>query len=316
MRSFTATMAIAMTLIAGLGSTQALAGTPGTIGATWDAYGIGVGFHASVKNKCISPTVGAANSWNAVNAGFNINVDTASYHPRVAEQTQAFNYAHITVEDSLPVPGSVDALMWVQKTISGTDTIVNADVYTLRSIGDIDQWLCYPSDGPVILDPDDVKWRYDWRSAMTHELGHAVGFGHTTATDDMKVCVMYPYLAQGEFRAVLCASEKQEFIRAYGNHYSISVPDISIPVGTTGQIAIHYTKFPKFPLRGKLDVVSCGGGTCNGGQRDFTQQASPLKHPFTCNGTITFTTRYKYTMTAADGVSPPPVEFNITCLKS
>lgn len=56
----------------------------------WKAESIGVGFHESVK-RCISSTIGASNTWNAVGADFFLLTETIATHKRAAEQTEAFN---------------------------------------------------------------------------------------------------------------------------------------------------------------------------------------------------------------------------------
>src|SRR5262249_36759705 len=45
--------------------------------------------------------------------------------------------------------------------------------------------------------------QYDFQTVVTHELGHALGLGHSPDT----ASVMYPYLAAGEIRRLLTAAD-------------------------------------------------------------------------------------------------------------
>ncbi|MCS4234801.1 hypothetical protein [Stenotrophomonas sp. BIGb0135] len=72
---------------------------PAAVNQQWEVTSVRVGFHSSVSS-CIFSAIGATNAWNAVGADLYLPTDSLATHPRVSEQTQAFNYANITVEDA------------------------------------------------------------------------------------------------------------------------------------------------------------------------------------------------------------------------
>lgn len=55
--------------------------------------------------------------------------------------------------------------------------------------------------------------KYDVRSVVAHEMGHAAGLGHNTGT----ACIMYATFAKGEQRRTPCTAEKNELISRYNN---------------------------------------------------------------------------------------------------
>src|SRR5262249_52467891 len=56
-------------------------------------------------------------------------------------------------------------------------------------------WNWYTGSDPTQIGAD----QYDLQTIATHELGHALGLGHSTATSS----VMYPYLAEGHVQRSL-----------------------------------------------------------------------------------------------------------------
>jgi hypothetical protein len=184
--------------------------------AQWLGGSIRQGFHESITEAgCTFASLGASNSWNAVNAGFVILADLFYTFPRVQDQTQTFNYQYITVEDA-PTLSSPTALMETRVlTTGGGGTIVNADVFVIRSRLD----PAYSDDGGFycLTSSNIPEEQFDFESTMLHEFGHALGFHLTSEYYDDASCAMYYGLASGQSRRILCAAEKQEFLDAYGS---------------------------------------------------------------------------------------------------
>lgn len=97
-----------------------------------------------------------------------------------------------------------------------------------------------------------------------------------------------------------------------------SIPDVSGPQNTPIPVNVHYEGFPEFPVKVKVDVVSCPSGwTCTGGELTIEDETpSPLQYTWTCNvpepqPAATFGLRTR--LTDVDQVKAPPVEHNVTC---
>jgi hypothetical protein len=63
----------------------------------------------------------------------------------------------------------------------------------------VNGWNWYYGADPAQISPA----QYDFQTVTTHELGHALGLGHSTDADS----VMFPYLAPGQVRRTLTASD-------------------------------------------------------------------------------------------------------------
>ncbi len=97
-----------------------------------------------------------------------------------------------------------------------------------------------------------------------------------------------------------------------------SIPDVSGPQNTPIPVNVHYEGFPEFPVKLKVDVVSCPSGwTCTGGELTIEDETpSPLQYTWTCNVSepqpaATFGLRTR--LTDVDQVKASPVEHNVTC---
>jgi hypothetical protein len=183
--------------------------------AQWPGTGVRQGFHESITDAgCTFASLGASNSWNAVNANFAIAADLFYTYPRVQDQTQAFNYQYITVEDAPTLTSPTTLMETHVLRATGGATIVNADVFVISSRLD----PAYADDGGFYcLSSSSVPAeQFDFESAILHEFGHALGFQLTTEYSDDAGCAMYYGLSAGQARRTLCAAERQEFLDAYG----------------------------------------------------------------------------------------------------
>ncbi|WCE05855.1 hypothetical protein [Pseudoxanthomonas sp. JBR18] len=183
--------------------------------AQWPGQGIRQGFHDSITNAgCAFASLGASNSWNAVNASFAIAADLFYTYPRVQDQTQAFNYQYITVEDAPNLPSPTALMKTRILRDPGGGTIINADIFVISSRLD----PAYADDGGFYcLTSSNVPGdQFDFESSMLHEFGHALGFQVTAEYYGDVNCAMYYGLAAGQARRTLCNTEKQEFLDAYG----------------------------------------------------------------------------------------------------
>lgn len=285
---------------------------PAAVNQQWEVASVRVGFHSSVSS-CIFSAIGATNAWNAVGADLYLPTDSLATHPRVSEQTQAFNYANITVEDADNVtPG---AGMETRTTVNpNTGTILNADIYVDRKRMDqtpgVTQLIC--TTAPTI--PAD---RFDGESALLHEFGHAVGFDH----GDDSNCPMYPTMPAGQVKRVLCEAEMEEYLWAYGLPFKIlSLANVSGPQGVNIPASVHYQGNPAFPVKRKTKIVQCASGwTCSDYNGTYTSATpSPLTFNFRCTNTSplpTATFRWRTTLTDANGVVTNAVEHTSTCTR-
>ncbi|MEI2454616.1 hypothetical protein [Lysobacter firmicutimachus] len=289
---------------------QASAQAP-VITSQWEAASVNIGFHDSVS-ACIFSSIGASNTWNRVGVDLHLQTDSLASHPRVDEQTQAYNYSHITVEDDAQLlPG---ALMEARiMTNSQTGTILNADIFVDRRHMNQTQGLFqFSCDTGSSVPPD----KYDWESAILHEFGHIVGFQHTY---DQTGCSMYKTLKEGESRRVLCEAEKQEYIRAYGLTFRImALENVAGPQGANIPARVFYKGTPVFPVRRETKIVECASGwECSDYIGTYTAQTpSPLTFYFRCTNTTplpTATFRWRTTLIDANGMKTNSVDHTSTC---
>lgn len=287
---------------------------PPIITMQWEASSVNVGFHSSIPQACIYSSIGASNTWNAVGADFHLQTAGLGSHPRVSEQTRAFDERNITIEDieSLPENTLMEARIRSELT---TGTILNADIYVdrryIQKTARFPELICTSAESI----PTD---RFDWESAILHELGHAIGFVEHT---DNLGCSLHARLNAGELKRAPCAAEKQEYIRAYGLPFRIlGLENVAGPQGVDIPARIFYQANPRFPVRRATRIVQCASGwECDDYNGTFTSQApSPLAFNFRCTNpeplpTATF--RWLTTLTDADGAVTNGISHTSTCTR-
>lgn len=241
-------------LLAGIAAWSGLAQAQETpeLAYLWETTSNAVGFHESVS-ACIYPTIGAANTWNAVGAGYYFWTDSVANQPRVATQTQAYNYSHHTVEDK-EIP-DLNVPMQTAQTRTGQTltTMINSDTYVDRArMSPLNpQRVGFTCTAGSTVPADKL----DWQTAMLHELGHAAGF-----IDDHNItsrrCAMYYAKLAGENQRVLCDAEKQNYLKGYGLQFKIlSIPNVTGPHNTNILAKINFKERRPFPYNDTLRIL-------------------------------------------------------------
>jgi uncharacterized repeat protein (TIGR01451 family) len=117
------------------------------------------------------------------------NTELAPYGLTLVEAgADEANLADITVNiaDTTEIGGAAQGVLGVTRSSDHSITLV-------------DGWNWYLGSDPSQIGAD----QYDFQTIATHELGHAIGLGHSPDTGS----VMYPYLAAREVRRDLSASD-------------------------------------------------------------------------------------------------------------
>lgn len=131
-------------------------------------------------------------------------------------------------------------------------------------------------------------------------------------------------LQDPEFRtAAMKGVEKGYRLNAEGNTncepFGItSIPNATGPQNMPIQHIVNYEGHPQFPVKAKMEFVSCQSGwTCNDFEVTFANDVpSPLIYNTTCTVSTPrppATFRIRTTLIDADGVSAEPVEHSYTC---
>jgi hypothetical protein len=141
--------------------------------------------------------------WVAVN-GLAGNL-AANEQARIGDAVAALNAALGPFGVNLvQMSGANAAWAAVQLYLADTSDIGGVDQGVLGvtengAITIVTGWNYYLGADPAAIGSD----QYDFQTVVTHELGHALGLGHSTDTGS----VMYPYLASGDVRHDLTASD-------------------------------------------------------------------------------------------------------------
>lgn len=287
---------------------------PPLIERQWPSASIDVGFHSSAST-CIYPAIGAANTWNAVGADFYLRTESIASHPRVAQQTAAFNNTHVTIEDADDVTEGAGAEARTTTDIGGS-VILNSDVFLdrkrMNGTPGFSQMAC--TTAPIISPTE-----FDGQSAILHELGHVVGFAGNPHTD-FPNCIMFGGLMLGQVKRSLCADEKEEYIRKYGVPFKIvSLPDVAGPQGVDIPARIFYSGEPTFPVTRKTENLQCPSGwSCSDYSGTHATETQPLTFNFKCTNATpmpTATFYWRTTLTDATGVVSNTWTHASTCTK-
>lgn len=206
-------VALGLALIAG--STSA---ADPFVNATW---GVGIGtkpvyIHTAMPPLCDNAVLYGINVWNGMGASFAF---TWPSNPitglRENQQTFEEDRASITIEDG-PMQNS-SSLMETGVAWSKTSyTIYDADTKVRSSFlfyGDSQTGEFHCAGASGTIPPAD---KFDYQSAIEHELGHALGFQLQYEYTYDPTCIMYYGRARGELNRNECAGEYNAFRAAYG----------------------------------------------------------------------------------------------------
>ncbi|MBT2746594.1 MULTISPECIES: hypothetical protein [unclassified Lysobacter] len=282
--------------------------------AKWQIDSVIVGVHSSIPPTCVQPTANAVSTWNAVGANFLLFPDFIVSQPRVAEQTQAYDYKNVTIEDGTPQNPLAIMVARVRMNVT-TKVLENADITVdKRRIGNNDptqiQLSCSTAD---TVPPAQV----DWESAILHELGHVVGINDSQSDIG---CSMYFELGPGQKQRSLCADEKQVYIDGYKPFKIVSLANVTGPQNVSIPAQIFYEGIPRFPVQRKTKIIECASGwTCSDYNGAYsTYAASPLTFNFKCTNSSplpTATFKWRTTLTDANGKVTNAVDHTSTCTR-
>lgn len=182
-------------------------------------WGVGVGtkpvrVYYGLPAECDNPVLRGLNEWNDVGAAFAFGWPSPYLtNTRESALPDSSDEASVQVEDGILADST--ALMETRTTrrdgyIVDSDIFVNRN-YVFYGPGPAGEFHCTAAN---TIPPPDL---YDYESAVTHELGHALGFqvGQPEFQGD-RTCVMYAYLQRGELNRTICAAEYNEMRSVYG----------------------------------------------------------------------------------------------------
>lgn len=163
--------------------------------------------HFDMPAGCDPYVTASVNAWNG--AGSRFRYSFSQSNSLTGDFDNLTNSSRTTIQ-----PGVTDAIMSTRRRTSG-NTLLDSDVIvsearlfcgttssTRQSGG---QFHCSVSS-TVASD------KLDFQTAMTHELGHALGLDHTYD----RACSMYLYQTFAEVRRTLCADERTAIRGVYG----------------------------------------------------------------------------------------------------
>jgi hypothetical protein len=178
-----------------------------TISARWPGTYKYVYLHLAMPTGCDLTLQRSVTSWNNQGSRFYYNFDPATN--LTSDRIANVNNSNVNVEDGYP--DNPAALMQTLRRSSGT-SIIDADIIVKSSY----LWYYSYSDESGGLfhcettAPPTSEW--DYQSAMTHELGHALGFDEANNT----ACVMHSSLGKGVVRRNPCSIERSAIQGTYG----------------------------------------------------------------------------------------------------
>lgn len=178
-----------------------------TVSVKWDALTKPVYLHIAMPAGCDLDVGRAVSAWNNAGAKFVYTFDRATN--LTTTRGTASTVAYPVIEDG--ATSSSAALMstaryTVGSTITQTDIVVKAEYLWYNSDEGGGKFHCSSTGAAA------PSTKYDFQSAITHELGHAFGFGHGGTT----ACIMYASLGLGTMRRTACSTEAAAMKSAYG----------------------------------------------------------------------------------------------------
>ncbi len=186
--------------------------------ATW---GTGVGtkpvyIHTAMPPRCDNPVLYGINVWNDMGATFAFTWPSSPITAqRESQQTLEEDRASITIEDGV-MQNSTSLMESGVAYSTASFTIYDADTKVKSSFlhyGDAQTGEFHCADSPGTIPPAD---KFDYQSAIQHELGHALGFQLEYEYTGDATCIMYYGLTRGELNRTECAGEYNVFRSEYG----------------------------------------------------------------------------------------------------
>lgn len=169
---------------------------------------------------CDPSTSGAAATWNNTGARFQIT-DVGNYYQSeyINEQTNP-DYNFINIQDASGLASTTPMQTISTSGYSGGRYVrTDANIYVNTNM------LYYFDPGETQQSTDfycastvpagGIGSQTDYQTAMVHEFGHAIGFGHRT-DGNTGPCVMAASVPRGTIKRNPCTDERQRMLSVYG----------------------------------------------------------------------------------------------------
>lgn len=178
-----------------------------TVSAKWATLTKPVFIHTTMPSGCDTDVGRAVTAWNNAGAKFTYTFDRATN--LTTTRGTASSVAYPVIEDG--TTSSSAALMTTYRyttgsTITETDIIVKAEYLWYNSDQSGGKFHCTPTGTAA------PSTKYDYQTAISHELGHAFGMDHGGSTS----CIMYASLGLATMRRTACSTEATAMRTAYG----------------------------------------------------------------------------------------------------
>lgn len=178
-----------------------------TVGVKWSVLSKPVYIHTAMPSGCDTDVGRAVSAWNNAGAKFTYTFDRATNLTTTRGTAGSVSYP--VIEDG--TTSSSAALMstsryTVGSTITETDIVVKAEYLWYNNDQSGGKFHCSPTGSAA------PSTKYDYQTAIAHELGHAFGMDHGGTTS----CIMYSSLGLGTMRRTACSTEVSAMRAAYG----------------------------------------------------------------------------------------------------
>lgn len=178
-----------------------------TVSVKWALLNRPVYLHTAMPSGCDTEVGRAVTAWNSAGSKFTYQFDRAAN--LTTTRGTASSVAYPVIEDG--ATSSTTALMTTNRyttgsTITEADIIVKAEYLWFNNDQSGGKFHCSPTAAAA------PATKYDFQTAITHELGHALGVDHGGATS----CIMYASLGLGTMRRSACSTEAAALKSAYG----------------------------------------------------------------------------------------------------
>lgn len=178
-----------------------------SVSVKWSALNKPVYLHTAMPSGCDVDLERAVAAWNNTGSKFTYSFNRSTN--LTSTRGTATTNAYPIIEDG--VTSSSTALATTNRYTSGS-TITQTDIIVKG------EYLWYYSDESggkfhcSSTGTSTPSTKYDYQTAITHELGHAFGMDHGGSTS----CIMYASLGAGTMRRTACSTESSAMRTAYG----------------------------------------------------------------------------------------------------
>ena len=201
-------MKLAATITGIIASMSASTAFAQSIVLRWPTTSHTVYYHTAMPLSCDNAIGRSASNWNASGSRWSYHWDKAG--TLTGTRGTANSAGVITIEDGYTSNGTALGTARVYSsgsTITSVDVLINADHLWYYGDESGGRFHC-----PVSRSNPPSN-SFDLESTVTHELGHALGFGEADNTS----CVMNRYQAAGIVRRTPCSVETTAMKNAYGS---------------------------------------------------------------------------------------------------